>query len=212
MNSFEMLRPGHLKRPVLLLALLTLAAGCATTQTTRKTSSIEIQDEVGFRITEEARVGGDVRANYDRALALLQQGDDEAGIALLEAVAEEAPELSAPRIDLGTAYHRAGKLEEAEANLLKAIQLNPEHPMPYNELGIVYRKTGRFAEARASYEKALSIYPGFHYARRNLAVLCDLYLADLNCALDNYLAYMETVPDDQEATMWIADLRNRLGQ
>ena len=67
-------------------------------------------------------------------------------------------------------------------------------------------------EARASYEAALAVYPGFHFARRNLAILCDLYLADLECALDNYEAYMQTVPGDEEASMWIADIRYRLDQ
>ena len=84
--------------------------------------------------------------------------------------------------------------------------------MALNELGIIYRKTGRFAEARKSYEAALAVFPGYHVARRNLAVLCDLYLADLKCALQNYEAYMQTVPEDDEASIWIADLRLRTGQ
>jgi DNA-binding transcriptional LysR family regulator len=37
-------------------------------------------------------------------------------------------------------------------------------------------------------------------------------LADLNCALENYEAYMATVPSDDEASMWISDIRMRLGQ
>ena len=54
--------------------------------------------------------------------------------------------------------------------------------------------------------------PGSTIARRNLAILCDLYLADLECALENYEAYMGTVPVDDEVEMWMADIRLRLGQ
>jgi lipoprotein NlpI len=96
--------------------------------------------------------------------------------------------------------------------LLLAIEANSKHPAAHNELGIVYRHTGRFTEARASYETALTIYPGYHYARRNLAVLCDLYLSDPGCALENYEAYMTTVPSDDNTSIWIADIRARLGQ
>lgn len=188
-------------------------AGCAATvEPQRSPARIEIQEEVGFTITEEARIAGDVRADYQTALGLLEQLRYAEGIEILEQVVQQAPELSAPRIDLGIAYHLNGNLESAEANLEKALELNSQHPIVHNELGIIYRKTGRFAEARASYESALAVYPGFHYARRNLAVLCDLYLADLSCALEHYEAYMETVPEDDEAAIWIADIRMRINQ
>ena len=96
--------------------------------------------------------------------------------------------------------------------ILTRHDLNPDHPFVHNELGIVQRKTGRFAEAKRSYEAALAVYPGYHHARRNLGVLCDLYLADPECALANYEAYMTTVPADDQVAMWIADLRMRLGR
>lgn len=195
-----------------LVAPTLVIAGCATTESTRAPARIEIQEEVGFTITEEVRISSNLRTDYEAALGYLEQGRREEGVALLEAIAEEVPQLSAPRIDLGIAYHRDGNLEAAESNLLMALEANPDHPIAHNELGVIYRKTGRFAEARKSYEAALAIYPGYHYARRNLAVLCDLYLADLNCALENYEAYMATVPSDDEASMWISDIRARTGQ
>jgi hypothetical protein len=77
-------------------------------------------------------------------------------------------------------------------------------------LGIVYRQTGRFSEARASYERALSIHDGFHYALRNLGVLCDLYIEDLPCALASYEAYSGIVTDDPQVGIWIADVRSRM--
>ena len=197
---------------VLMLTSAIVISACATSDPVATPARVEIQEEVGFTIVEEARISTDVRIEYDEALILLEQGQTVQGTGLLEAVVEAAPHLSAPRIDLGIAYHRAGDLEAAESSLLLALESNPDHPSAHNELGIVYRKTGRFVEARQSYEAALTFYPGYHYARRNLAILCDLYLADLNCALENYEAYMATVPSDKEASMWIADIRQRIGQ
>jgi Flp pilus assembly protein TadD len=193
-----------------------MLAACNTTPTkqarTPKPAQIEIEESVGFTIVEKSRIDGDVRVDYERALELLDQGDLQGGRELLESVIERAPDLSAPHIDLGVAYHRNGDLEAAERYLRAALEINPEHPIALNELGIVYRKTARFSEARQSYEAALAVYPGYHYARRNLAVLCDLYLADLECALTNYEAYMTTVHSDDEAAMWMKDVRYRLGR
>lgn len=209
-------QPNPRLRLCIALTAAVLAAGCATPSTPsaskRAGVQVEIQQDIGFTITEPARISGGIREEYQTAMALIGEARPSEGIAILERIVAEAPELSTPVIDLGIAYHLSGDLESAETMLTRALALNADHPVVHNEIGIIYRKTGRFAEARASYEQALSVYPGFHYARRNLAVLCDLYLNDLPCALENYEAYMETVPEDPEASIWIADIRSRLGQ
>ena len=199
-------------RSTLLIVIGLLLTACATTtEKPRPTSRVDVQENVGFTITEASPVPDRARMDYSQAIAQLEDGNHAQGIALLTQVAEAAPDAAAPRIDLGIAENEAGNLEAAEKHLRKALELSPDHPVAYNELGIVYRKTGRFQEARRAYEMALSIFPGYHYARRNLGVLCDLYLGDLECALDAYNAYMATVPADPETTMWVADIRNRLG-
>ncbi len=205
-----------MRRTILLCSAVVMMAACNTTPTkqsrTPKPAQIEIEESVGFTILENSRIESDVRVDYDRALELLGQGNLHDGSALLESVIEKAPDLSPPHIDLGIAHHRKGDLEAAERYLHAALEINPRHPIALNELGIVYRKTARFSEARRSYEAALAVYPGFHFARRNLAVLCDLYLADLECALSNYEAYMATVHRDDDAAMWMKNVRYRLGR
>lgn len=194
------------------MAMLAAVLGaCAAGTPSRPPARIEIQEAVGFTITESTHASGDMRTDYEEAVRLLEQGRQNEGIRMLRDITASAPELVTPHIDLGIALHRAGDLEGAEEFLLKARELNPAHPVVHNELGIIYRKTGRFADARTSYEAALAIYPNYHYTRRNLAVLCDLYLSDYGCALQNYEAYMNTVTGDDEVTMWVADLRNRMG-
>ena len=204
------------RRPVFLLAALLAATGStagAAGKAPEGPADLEVTREpTGFTITQDIRVGGSVRDDYESALRLLQQERYEQGIALLVKVSESAPAAIAPHIDLGIAYARNDDLDRAELSLKRALELDPGHPIANNELGMVYRRKGRFAEARASYEKALELYPSFHFAHRNLAVLCDLYLQDFGCALQHYEAYRQAVPGDGDAVKWIADVQNRAGE
>lgn len=166
--------------------------------------------ETGFTITEQVRIGNAARTDYERALIYLRQERFDEGIAILQQVIEESPDASVPYIDLGIAYGLAGDLDSAEEALQTAALLSPENPIVHNELGILYRRTGRFTESRDSYERALEVFDDFHFARRNLGVLCDLYIGDVPCALENYRAYLDAVGTDPEVEIWVTDLENRL--
>ena len=167
------------------------------------------QDEGGFTITQNLSVTDEIRADYETAVRLMEEGRYEPAIAFLRDVTERAPKAVAAHIALGIAYSRVHDLDHAEAALRKVLELTLHHPVAYNELGLIQRRRGQFAESRASYEAALEHFADFHYTHRNLAILCDLYIGDYACALEHYEAYSRIVPDDAEVVKWIADLRNR---
>lgn len=194
-----------------LLLLSVLSFGCGTSGSKRPAPTTT-RDAHGFTIAETERVGVGTRSDFQKANQAIEEGDFERAIELLLEIVEETPELSAAQINLGIAYQRADDLEAAEAALEKAIDAYPRHPVAHNELGIVLRRLGRFQDAREHYEAALTLYPDFHFARKNLAILCDLFISDLECALEQYELYSAAVPDDESAEMWIADLRNRTGK
>jgi Flp pilus assembly protein TadD len=161
------------------------------------------------RISRSARTD---RKDFENAVQLLQERDHAAAIEGFEALTAAKPRLAAAHINLGMAYGSAEQWEQAEASMQRALELSPRHPVAHNELGIIQRHQGKFEEARQSYERALDEAPGFHYARRNLAILCDLFLKDLPCALEHYERYAELAPEDEQVGIWVADLRTRAGE
>lgn len=163
-----------------------------------------------IEISESFGVDPEIRNEFNQAITLLNQENYSEAIKLLKAVSGKTSKFSAPFINLGIAYARTGELEKAEENFKKALDISKEHPVASNELGLIYRKTGRYVEARKLYEDLLAMYPDFLPARKNLGVLCDIYIQDLNCALTQYEEYLKGIPEDEKVKIWVADVKSRM--
>lgn len=163
-----------------------------------------------IEITEKFPVKPEVQAKFDEASKLLEEKKYDEAIMLLKGVVGHTDQFSAPFINLGIAYARKEDLKNAEVNFAKAREINPKHPVALNELGLIFRKTGRFVEARQIYEELINLYPDYLPARKNLAVLCDIYIQDLQCALSQYEEYLQGKPDDEKVKIWVADVKTRI--
>jgi len=208
-----------------LAMALSILAGCATGGKV-KAATVAVEPSMvtkppvarledgreGFTITEVPTMDEAARREFDRAVAMLKNQDYGQAIDLLEKVIERSPGVTAPYIDIAIAYLRVGKPSLAEKHIKTALRLFPEHPVASNEYGLLCRKTGRFAEAREIYEKAIARFPEYYPLRKNLGILCDLYLNDPACALEHYEIYSKARPKDAQVTLWIADARARLGR
>ena len=173
----------------------------------------------GCAIQESASVRGnstpvvveaDIQDKFDRASDLLREQKYEQAIELLNKILETEKRLPAPYINLALAYRQKGDNNLAEENLLKALSIDKTQPVASNELGIIYRKQGRFTEARQVYVNALTDYPDYLPVIKNLGILCDLYLRDLECALEQFENYQHKAPEDETIKIWIADVKSRM--
>jgi len=164
----------------------------------------------GIRKAQVVAVNSEVQQTFDQALQLLQAGEYDSAISLLNNVIEREKRLTAPYINLAMAHRHKGDDKEAEKYLLKALEIDQAEPVANNELGIIYRKQGRFSDAKNVYTNALAEYPDYLPVIKNLGILCDLYLRDAQCALEQFEKYREQVPDDKTIEIWIADLKTRM--
>jgi len=190
-----------------LVILVLLISACATSEKKGDTDGV-VQD---IEIKEEFGVDESVSEIFKQAVELLREKKYNEAITLLKQVVEASDKHSAPFVNLGIAYLKVGKIDESEENFKKALTINPDHPVTNNELAIAYRKSGRFDEARQRYQHVIAKYPLFLPARKNLGILCDLFLKDFQCAIEQYGAYLSLKPEDEKVKIWFTDVKRRAG-
>ena len=154
----------------------------------------------------------DVSDDFERSVVLLKKKEYDKAIKVLNSVIDREKRAPAPYVNLGMAYMLKGDNKQAEDYFHQALKLEIGHPEANNELGQLYRKTGRFREARKAYRNALADNPDYLPVRRNLGILCEIYMHDLKCALEQFEELLIYSPNDEQVQIWVTDLKQRLGR
>jgi tetratricopeptide (TPR) repeat protein len=113
----------------------------------------------------------------DKALQLHHAGIAQQAQELCLQVLENLPDHFDALHLLGVSKSESGQLEEAEAILRGALEVDPKSAEAYSNLGVVYSDLAH--RARACYEKAIALRPNSPVALNNLGnVLLRLRLYD----------------------------------
>ncbi len=109
------------------------------------------------------------------------------------------------------AHQRAGRLDEAEAECRRILEVVPHHPMVLHFLGVIAIQSGQFDAAVEWIGKALAIAPDDAEARFNLAVALNA-LGRREDAIAQYRRVVELNPTHADAHYNMATALHALDQ
>lgn len=154
-----------------------------------------------------------VPKTYVDGLKAARKGDSKHAVQLLRTTTETHPAFSPAYTNLGLQQLKMKKLDEAEASLKKSIELKPDSPVSYQHLGVLYRLKGEFGDAKDMYNKALELDSDYANAHLNLGILLDMYLYELDEALEHYEKYQSLMEKkDKDVAKWIIDIKRRIAK
>ena len=153
---------------------------------------------------------GPTQQQIDGLIALYERGRLQEALRQGTALVERYPNVPLILNILGVVNAVAGHLDEAAANLTKALRINPGYAEAHNSLGNVLNQMGRHEQATASYAKALQLMPDYTDAYYNLAnALCEL--GRHQQAIASYARALQLRPDFAEAHNNLANAFSELG-
>jgi len=193
----------------LLVVFLVLSIGAC--QSVPKPEHEALSEAVVETIPESVEAADMNQLNYKSGLNALKTGEIPFAIEMLKQVSDSAPQLEYVFTNLGLAYFKQKNYENAEIAFQRAIESNAHDAIAYNHLGIIKRLQGRFNLARQTYQKAIQIDNEYASAYLNLGILYDIYLQDLDQALQQYKKYQTLTNDESNSvSKWIVDIERQL--
>jgi tetratricopeptide (TPR) repeat protein len=177
--------------------VLLLASGCATTQS-------------NFEREERSK---QAKSHFDLGLDHMDNGRFAQG--LRDLLIAEHLDPTSPKIQVAVAeaYMHRGKAEEAEAHLLRAVEIYPGYHDARLNLAGLYLMTGRWEEAAVQSRILIDdpIFPGIWRGFTNLAV-AQMRMGDIEGARENLELAIEFQPNYWPALLTLGILESDVGR
>jgi Flp pilus assembly protein TadD len=122
-------------------------------------------------------------------------GDD---VTLWKDCVAKSPKKARLQYNLGNAFARKGKLEEAVDHYSEALRIRPHWAKVHNNLGITLKRQGKLNEAINHFSEALRIKPDHVRARLNLGVVLARQ-GRLEEAMGHFSSVLRIQPDYAQA-------------
>jgi tetratricopeptide (TPR) repeat protein len=145
------------------------------------------------------------------AMTVKQTGVWKDTLALWSHAATRTPDQLKVRYNLGNAYYRLGRTEEALEEYRAAVSIAPGFFMANYQLGNVYYKLGRTEEAVVEYRAVVKRVPWFLSARLSLAASYEK-LERTDEAIEEYKKALRYLPDNVETLNSLANAYFREGR
>lgn len=152
----------------------------------------------------------DIQQRYQQGLVLMQDSAWAAAAAHWQAMLEQGAEFAGIYTNLALAQLQLQDYAAGLAAAEKSRQLDEHYCPAWKTLALLQRHNGDFSAAEQSYLTAAACAPEDADIPFNLGILYDLYLQDLDNALQQYQRAQQLAgEDDSTLAMWITDLQRR---
>lgn len=206
---------------MLMVAVMALAVGCATSPKASKPVEEDIEIADGelpplelipnpYEL-QKKKVPEKLATAFAGATGQMQAANwPEAEMQFLN-LTTQYPDYSGPWVNLGICQWRQENFEAAAASFEQAISVNELNPDAYVLYGVMVREQGDFEKAESLYKKAISVWPHNAAAHLNLGVLYDMYRGQFDNALQHLemSARIEGDNASNELKGWIVDIKRR---
>jgi len=175
---------------------LTLAILATLTALSWRQASLWADNENLWRHTISVTTENEL-ADYQLALALLDEGRMQEAIPILKESLRLAPNDTESRHTLGTVYLRQGRLDAAVAEYRETLRYGEKKETRCN-LGSALFKLGRAEEAASEYREVLRLYPRDAITRNNLGSIL-LHQGDKEGAIAQFREAIKLDPNYAQA-------------